>query len=191
MTPIWNRRRRRGVMALTAIAHLGVISACGDGGARRHDAHQFAARRLDGNWEITVRLERRMSLSMTPATLPFSVRGTITMMTNDRIDATFASISEPTALGLYALRLDSLGLPQWQDGEVPALAARAHDPARGGAERDSVLIVLNPATPARIVRLTGVLTGESVLGEWTAASPLGGGGTFEMRRRVGALDARR
>ena len=160
MTTTWRQRRRSGASALALVAYLGLMSACGGGGSRRHEAGQFAARRLDGTWEVSLRLERRMSLAMTPATLPFTVHGTITMMTNDRTDVSFGSMSEPTAIGVYALRLDSLGLPPWQDGEMPELAARAHDPARGsGAESDSVLIVLNPAAPARLVRLTGALAG--------------------------------
>lgn len=167
---------------------LMMLGACGGAGARRSDAERIGSGRLDGMWELTLRLDRRMSLSSTPATLPFTARGTVTMLANDRSDVSFASMAEPTEIGVYALRLDSLGLPSWQQGEVPTLAARERPSVvRTSVVRgDSILIVLNPGTPARVVRLAGVFADNVIRGEWTAASPLGGGGAFVMRRATPA-----
>lgn len=157
--------------------------ACADGGSRRAEAGRVPTKRLDGGWDLSLRLERAMSLSSTPVALPFTVRGVITMMTNDRPALSFASISAPTQIGVYALPLDSLGLLPWDRGEVPTLAARdigrTSFPAATG---DSVLIVLNPGMPGRTLRLAGVYVDGRIRGEWIAESPLGGGGTFEMRR---------
>ena len=128
-----------------------------------------------------------MSLSSTPRALPFTVRGVITMMTNDRPDLSFASLVAPTQIGVYTLPLDSLGLLPRESGEVPTLATRdLGGPASSAASRDSILIVLNPGTPGRMLRLAGVVVDGVVRGAWIAESPLGGGGTFEMHRSPAA-----
>ena len=179
---------RRAARACVAAILLVTSAACEARGARRSEVASPPTRRLDGAWELTMRLDRRMSLSATPATLPFTLRGTVTMMTNENVGASFAPIAAPTAIGVYAIRMDSLGLSSPLDGDVPTLAARERlqraTPA--GATRDSVLIVLNPASPTRLVRFVGALGGAVIRGEWTAESPLGGGGTFEMHRATRA-----
>jgi hypothetical protein len=178
-----NDLRSTGAGFLLAAVLLVVPGACGEGGARKSDVGQPAARHLDGTWMLTLRLERPMSLSGTPAALPFTIRGTVAMMTNERSHASFASIAKPTQIGVYALRLDSLGLLPWPQGDVPTVAAREIiAPSSAAASRDSILVVLNPAMPTRLIRLTGAFVGDVMRGAWTAESPLGGGGTFEMRR---------
>ena len=166
---------------LIAAGCLMLLAACGGGVPRRSDVEQQPPRRLDGDWTLSLRLERGMSLASTPATLPFTLRGTLTMMMNQRADVSFASITAPTQIGVYALRLDSLGLAPWQAGDVPTVAARELNPSSPATSRDSIVIVLNPAMPTRLVRLTGAFAGDVARGTWTAESPLGGGGTFEMR----------
>lgn len=179
--------RSRQFVTCVAAALLLASSACGRNARRRSDSGQLPTRRLDGSWALSLRLDRRMSLSGIPASLPFTLHGTVTLMANDRSDVSFASIAEPTEIGVYALRLDSLGLASWQEGEMPTLAARETAPSSSVATGDSIVIVLNPGVPTRLVRLAGVFTSDVVRGEWTAESPLGGGGTFDLRRVTAAV----
>jgi hypothetical protein len=172
---------RHPMAVVVAVALLMSLGACGDGGSRGAET-QHPNRHLEGTWALSLRLERAMSLSNTPATLPFVLRGTLTMMTNERSDVSFTSIAQPTQIGVYALRLDSLGLLPWQSGDVPTVAAREITAGSSAVARDSIVIVLNPGMPTRFIRLTGALVGDVLRGAWTAESPLGGGGTFEMRR---------
>lgn len=172
---------RGAIAVVVAHAILMGLGACGDAGSRGAET-QHPNRHLEGTWALSLRLERAMSLSNTPSTIPFVLRGTLTMMTNERADVSLASIAQPTQIGVYALRLDSLGLLPWQSGDVPTVAAREITAGSSAVARDSIVIVLNPGMPTRLIHLTGVLVRDVVRGQWTAESPLGGGGTFEMRR---------
>jgi len=170
--------------AATVLAALLVaVGACGDASSGRAGTGQRPPHRLDGTWTLGLRLERPMSLSRTPVALPFTVSGVVMLMTNERSDVSFASVAAPTQIGVYALSLDSLGLISWPRDAVPTVAAReVVSPSPPETSRDSVLIVLNPATPGRMLHLSGRILDGTIRGKWTAESPLGGGGTFEMRR---------
>jgi hypothetical protein len=171
----------------SAAALVGMLLVCSCGGGKAEQARDPSAEadRLEGTWDLNLRLERAMSLSPTVAPLPFTVRGAVTMMANRRTDISFPSITQPTQIGVFQLALDSLGLARWEDGELPGLAAREMRPAASAHadQRDSVVILLNPNIPTREIRLIGVFDGDDVRGAWTAESPLGGGGTFLLRRR--------
>ena len=185
--PDWRRP------AASALIMLSMVCSCSGDEAGKSRDPSAAADRLEGAWDLSLRLERAMSLSPTAAALPFTVRGAVTMMGNRRTDVSFPSIPQPTQIGVYQLALDSLGLARWDENEVPGLVAReARKLANAPSDhRDSVVIVLNPGIPTRVIRLLGVIDGDDVRGAWTAESPLGGGGTFLLRRRRAAVSLAR
>lgn len=176
------RRHRRWANVLFALL-LPALGACDNGASRRPTGGRRPPHRLDGAWTLDLHVERPMSLSYRRVTLPFTVGGTMMLMTNESADVSFESVAVPTQIGVYALQLDSLGLVSWPRDDVPTVAARevALD-SSPATSRDSVLIVLNPVTPGRMLRLNGRLVDGMIRGTWAAESPLGGGGTFEMRR---------
>lgn len=175
-------------------ALMGMLLVCSCGGGKAEQARDPSAEadRLEGTWDLNLRLERAMSLSPTAAPLPFTVRGAVTMMANRRTDVSFPSISQPTQIGVYQLALDSLGLARWEEGEVPGLAAREMRPAAHprGDQPDSVVIVLNPSIPTREIRLMGVFDGPDVRGAWTAESPLVSGRSCVLLTPHQASDVR-
>ena len=177
------RARRRAMRSARFALALATLSACVADGARNSQARQEVPHRLDGTWDVALRLERPMSLSATLAALPFTVHGTMTLMANTQGTETSGTIAAPTQIGVYSLLLDSLGLLPLARGDVPTVTAL--EVARSSLAdtlRDSVLFVLNPATSGGKLRLTGRLVDGVITGVWTAQSPLGGGGTFAMRR---------
>ena len=181
-----SERCAESLMRKLAVILLGVVmllaSACGEVRSTVQDVPGATAAHLSGTWDLSLRVERPMSLSHTPATPPFTVRGTVMLMATSRHDLSFASMRAPTQIGVYELALDSLGLLEWNAGVIPAVAARAVPTSANAGMADSVFMVLNPGVPEREIRLTGVFTGEDVRGVWTAASPLGGGGSFVLQR---------
>ena len=128
-------------------------------------------------------VERPMSFATT-ASLPRTVVGSLMLATNRRSDISFPSMRDPMQIGVYQISLDSLGLPSLVAGSMPSLAGRVVPTSAKPAatEDDSLFIVLNPGMEERTIRLSGVFTRETAHGTWTATSPLGGGGTFTLRR---------
>ena len=185
--PMWSLR-----VCASALTALAMVCSCSGGTAEKTRDSSVETDRLEGTWDVSLRLERPMSLSPTAAPPPFTVRGAMTMLANRQTDVSFPSIAQPTQIGVYQLPLSALGLARWEDGEVPGLAAREMRPAAGtpGDHPDSIVIVLNPDHSTRLIRLLGVIDGDDIRGVWTAESPLGGGGTFLLRRRKAIVSLR-
>lgn len=179
-----NLRRRtalaamREAVTIIALCALPVLLACaGDLGQQRPALDSSHAGKLTGTWDITLQLERPMSLR-TPAGLPRQVSGSLALLEDRHAERSFAAMKDPTHIGVYDIALDSLELPPWDAGLVPGVAARVV-PAESG--RDSIYILVNPETPGHMLRLSGIFADDGAKGTWVADSPLGGGGTFTLR----------
>lgn len=148
---------------------------------------QTSSARIDGVWQMDLRIERPMSFSADGKSLPRSVGGTLALLKNRVGPAVAADIMKAaTHTGVYDLDLVAIGLPAAEGGNVPSVAARivrADRPTSSGAAGDSIILLLNPDLPARAIRLSGVIADDVVRGVWVAESPLGGGGSFVLRRR--------
>ena len=170
--------RIAGVTIITLCA-LPILLACaGDTGQQRPATDAAQAAKLTGTWDITLQLNRPLSLRTTGGKLPRHVAGSIALLEDRHAERSFAAMKDPTHIGVYDIALDSLELPPWDVSLVPGLAARVVPSASG---RDSIYIVVNPETPGHMLRLSGVFAGDDVKGMWVAESPLGGGGTFTLR----------
>lgn len=173
--------RSVGATIITLCA-LPVLLACaGDSAQQRPATDSSHAGKLSGTWDITLQLERPLSLRTTLGGLPRHVTGSVALLEDRHAERSFASMKEPTHIGVYDIALDSLELPPWDASLVPGLAARVK-PSDSG--KDSIYIVVNPETPGHMLRLSGVFADNGAQGIWVAESPLGGGGTFTLRRHV-------
>ena len=168
----------RAVITLSACL---MASGCvGDTAQPRRPSTDAGSARLSGTWAITLRLERPASLATDAKRLPRNVEGTVMLLEDHDAARSFAEMKDPTYIGVYDIDLDSLELPPWDAYVLPGIAAHA---GPGRARPDSVFLVINPTMTGHAVRLSGVLEGNQATGTWTADSPLGGGGTFTLRRR--------
>ena len=169
-------------ITIIALCALPILLACADDSGRQRSGIDAAhSEKLTGVWDITLRLERPLSLRTT-AGLPRLVSGNIALLEDRHAERSFAVMKDPTHIGVYDIALDSLDLPPWDRGLVPGVAARVVPSASGS---DSLQIVVNPETPGHMLRLSGVFVDDGVQGTWLAESPLGGGGSFTLRRRRG------
>ena len=142
--------------------------------------------RINGVWQMDLRMERPMSFATDGQSLPRSVGGTLALLENHVGPVAGENMSAATHTGVYDLDLAAIGLPAAEGRNVPGVAAgivHVDRATSGGAAGDSIFLLLNPDTPARVIRLTGVIADDVVRGAWVAQSPLGGGGTFVLRRR--------
>jgi hypothetical protein len=176
------RPARKARVSIIALCALPILLACADDSGRQRSGIDAAhSGKLTGVWDITLRLERPLSLRTT-AGLPRLVSGSIALLEDRHAERSFSAMRDPTHIGVYDIALDSLDLPPWDRGLVPGVAARIVPSTAG---RDSIQIVVNPETPGHTLRLSGVFADDGVRGTWLAESPLGGGGTFTLRRGRG------
>lgn len=174
-----SRRMRRTCVSIVTLCALPILHACErDNGQHRPAGDDERAARLSGVWNITLRLERSLSIRTMAGGLPRHVSGQIAFL-GRRADQMSTAMRNATNVGVYDIALDSLELPSWDPSLTPGLAARV---VRGVPGGDSILIVVNPETPGHRLKLSGILAGDAVRGFWLAESPLGGGGTFTLQR---------
>ena len=173
---------RRNALRVLSLCALPVLLAClDDARQRRATIDPSHAGLLTGTWDITLQLERPMSLRTTADALPRRVTGSIALLEDRRAERSFAAMKDPTHIGVYDIALDSLELPPWNISLVPGLAGRVVPRESGN---DSIYIVVNPETPGHMLRLSGVLVDDGgARGTWIAELPLGGGGTFTLRHK--------
>ena len=178
--PMMSRRVRRTCVSIVTVCALPILYACDRGyGEHRLVGDDERAAKLSGIWNITLRLERPLSIRAMTGGLPRDVRGRVAFLEHRSTERTLTAMSNPTNVGVYDIALDSLDLPAWDPSLMPGLAARV---VRGVSGHDSISIVVNPETPGHRLKLSGVLAGDAVRGLWLAESPLGGGGTFTLQR---------
>ena len=162
---------------------LAITLACGGESAPPDRVvNETLAGRLAGIWDVTLRLERPLSLSTDSRSLPRTVAGTMAILEGHSGQHSFEQMNGATHVGVYDVDLGALGFPSMDADIIPAVAAHvvAEPPASG---HDSVHMLMNPETPHHFLRLTGTVSGDSIHGAWIAESFLGGGGTFVMLRR--------
>ena len=181
-------------LAAFLVALLLALGCRSDSPSKRRDLDEPMMHRLAGSWDVTLRLERPLSLNMDASKLPRTVDGIATFLEARNGKLSFEELSGPTHIGVYDIDLNALGFPPRDEGVIPGLAARnvtgqSQSPVSPG--RDSVYIVINPETPRHSLRLTGLFEGDSIRGIWVAESFLGGGGTFTLRRDGGKQAAGR
>jgi hypothetical protein len=164
--------------AMASMLALVVGLGCGDS-AKTPAVDESVAGRLIGTWDLTLSLDRPLSLSTDAHTLPRSVAGTVAFLEASKEHLSFEGLGAPTHMGVYHVDLGALGFPARDADVVPDLAARVVAAPR----RDSVYILLNPETPRYALRFSGTFDANGASGVWVAESFLGGGGTFVMRRR--------
>ncbi|MEP6729403.1 MAG: hypothetical protein ABJE10_02140 [bacterium] len=163
---------------------LFVAVACGSGAEKRTRAlDDAAARRLIGAWDVTLWLDRPVSMAATSQPLPVRVSGTMAFVENHYDQPSFPELEAPTHSGVYDVNLSVFGVPPHDDGGATVIARAARNTV--GGQRDSVFIVMNPGQRTALL-LRGTFERDSVVGAWTSESLVGGGGRFVLVRRVGA-----
>ena len=181
MMHVLHATRRTVASMLAALA----IAGCSNGAARTPTLDESVAGRLVGTWDISLTLERPLSLSTDERTLPRRVSGTAALLEAGPETMSFEQMQNATHMGVFRIDLSSLGFPGRDAGVIPDVAARIVVTAQraGAAAPDSLYLILNPETPRYSIRLAGTLDATSASGTWIAESFLGGGGAFVMRRR--------
>ena len=175
---------------------LTLSASCGSETSERAGALAEApAQRLIGTWELTLWLDRPITLATSGAKLPVRAQGTLALVEARSGQRSFPELREPTHSGAYDIDLRVLGLPN-ADGDVPVAVARtteviaatpptAHAARFGGTDGDSVVIVLSPGASRGVLLLSGTFHDDSIVGTWTVQEALGGGGRFVCVRHGG------
>ncbi|MES2178855.1 MAG: hypothetical protein V4550_13420 [Gemmatimonadota bacterium] len=174
--------------AVAIILALLMTSACRSDNTRRPPNLDDVGVHLAGTWDVTLRLDRPLTLATDASSLPRTVAGTIVLLENRDPRLAFGELRAPTHVGTYDIDLVSLGFPATDAGAIPGVAARSFSIglAPTPAERqDSVFLILNPESPRLMLRLNGTFNGERAEGVWMSETFLGGGGAFTLTRRAG------
>jgi hypothetical protein len=153
-------------------------------------SHADAAR-LVGAWNVTIVLERPLTiLADTSAIRP--VTGSIAFTENRQGDLEVESFGLVTHLGVSDLDLHSFSLPLGHDDRERLVIARTAPIVRvrgtgTSVAKDSVSILIQTADEQLNVILAGILTGDTVVGRWTAEHLRNeAAGRFVMSRRTSA-----
>jgi hypothetical protein len=147
------------------------------------------AKRLIGAWDVTLVLERSITPLDDARDLERSVPGTIAFTENRGSELEVTDFGVVTHKGVYDLDLTSFRLPAADDGRFPYAIART-TALRSTQERlasvggdDSVSVALSPGDSHLSIRLTGLLTGDTIAGAWIAEFVRSqASGRFVMRR---------
>lgn len=177
------RRKNETRRLISSLLALLICAGCGgDSSGTGRAIDETVASRLVGTWDLTLSLERPLSLSTDAHTLPRHTTGTVALLEASAEHLSYEGMTGPTHMGVFHVDMSSLGFPARETDGIPDLVARVVDtpPMRG---RDSVYMLLNPEMPRYAVQLTGTFDAQGITGVWVAESFLGGGGTFVMRRR--------
>ena len=177
-----------GRIVAAVLLMLCVASACRSNGAERQRAMDDApARRLVGVWDVTLHLDRALTLTSHAKTVPRDVAGTITLVEDHFGRATYPQMSAPTHAGAYDVDFRIFDFQARDAADAPIAVARTtHDSSTSlnRTHADSAYIVLNPGTSRYALMLAGAFTGDSIAGVWSVESFLGGGGTFALHRHM-------
>jgi hypothetical protein len=174
-----------GWRASVALIAWVMLIGCRGESKRGQVVNEPMSARLVGTWQLTLRLERPMSLSVAGSKLPRTVEGRVALLEDRATNLSFEQLAAPTHLGVYVIDLAALGFPPPSAGAVPILVVRmtqSPSSSEAAVRQDSVYIVINPETPRFSLVLTGTFEGDQASGVWVAASLLGGGGSFTLRR---------
>ena len=176
----------RRVTAALCAATL-VITACsGEPHDRVSALDEAPARELVGVWDVTLRLDRPLTLAPIDNGSSREVAGTITLLEDHFGRPSYPQLTVPTHTGAYDVDFRPFGVNVRNSVDAPIVVARTGHDTSGAAAlslADSVFIVLNPGTSRYAVLLVGRLAGDTIAGIWSAESFLGGGGVFVLRRR--------
>lgn len=161
---------RRSRMALWRGARLVPMVAIALACARRAPVDVEAARRLEGDWALTLTVDP----SPGPA-LPAEIRGTVALLVNRSAVRVPDFPGAPLAVGVHDLTLGALA-PGGEGSRVPAVVATLVG--------DSAVVVIGP-NGTRPIRMRGVAHGDSIAGRWSATQRAGPGfsGAFTLVRR--------
>ena len=151
------RSTRNARVTIVTLCVLPILLACsGDGRHQRAAIDPSHAGLLTGTWDITLQLERPMSLRTTAAELPHHVTGSVALLEDRQAERSFAAMKDPTHIGVYDIALDSLELPPWDAGVVPGLAAplifELTLSCMGQAPNDSFRTAYTDIRPTRIAK---------------------------------------
>lgn len=167
-----NKVARARMVAGAACAAL----ACHDGGSSRKTADTTQATDLAGLWEIRLKLERPVVLVTTTTRMPDEVRGYFAFVRNHARRDRYPAIGTPSYYGSYDVDFAPFGFGPSTKNVPPSALASLY-------AGDSVLIALDATDTELAVTLRGAMTGDSLVGGWTASSRrVGGGGVYVMRR---------
>lgn len=144
------------------------------------------AARLVGGWNLTLVLEHPPTPLYDDRAPAHPVTGTIAFIENRTSDAQFDRFGSVTHKGVYDLDLAAFRLPAVTDARSQSAVARTV-PLRGvhsPESADSVIIALVPGDARLWVRLSGLLSGDTIAGSWTAEFlRTEASGRFVMTRR--------
>ena len=148
----------------------------------RVPAAQESAVPFAGVWSVTLTLERPITFATGGTALPRVITGSVALLAVNHDHRPLDPRTEATHTGVYDLDVRALGLPARGPDVPPLVVARTVGHAGLRAQRDSIYLEFNPGAPRHVLYLSGVLTAAGADGVWRAASFLGGGGTFRLRR---------
>ena len=152
--------------------------ACRDKGASQKSPDAPRSADLSGTWDIRLRLERPVVLASDTEHSPKEVHGDFAFVSNHARRDRYPEIGIPNYYGSYDIDFAPFGFASGTSGDPPSALATLFD-------RDSVLIVLDATNTELTLTLRGSISGDSVVGGWTASSRhVGGGGSFAMRKLV-------
>ena len=168
------------------VAALVTAVACGDDAVeRQHVLEGVPAQHLVGAWDVTLRLERPITIALGQKDLPRTMVGTVMFLQTRYEHLSFPQMGAPTHAGVYDMNFRELGFPSGEAGEIPLVIARTVGDSRAlsrAISAESLYIVFNPGTSRYALLLSGRFSGDSIVGTWAVESFLGGGGAFVLRR---------
>ena len=171
-------------VSLILIAVLATTGCRGEVTPQARAPAASADKTMEGDWDITLRLERPMSFAELGQRIPRSVGGRITLLEEKTGRHGTQGDAMPTFVGVFDIDVAALGLPTDEVRDIPAIVAHRSPsaPAASNERPDSLFLVMNPQSPRHSVQLSGVIAGDRASGTWTVESPLGGGGSFVLQR---------
>jgi len=177
-----HRARTRWSLALPAL--LIFSSACGneDQSERAALLATPAAKHLVGTWTAKFWIDAgpRRSKQVDSTT----VAGTISLEEDRYGSVSTDALQSATHAGVYNVDFSKFGFSSRQSDELPAAIASVSRQQSRDQSKDSVTIVLSPGTALYPVVMTGLVYGDSAIGQWYAAAYRSGGmaGRFAMKR---------
>jgi hypothetical protein len=159
------------------VAGLAMAACAACAGHPVAEGHSAAARSLTGTWEARFTADAAPVIARERRVRPVSAE--VVLLENRWLGSVAGLSAEPTHYGTFDADFGPLGFDPRAEGQVPSIAAVVMG-------RDSVELVLQPASGAAPLTAAGHVAGDSVVGRWWHSGGRGVGiaGSFRMRRHA-------
>jgi hypothetical protein len=154
-----------------------MLIACNDRSALERQARAATTQRLIGAWDAGFHLDRALILRPDSESMKRVIHGQLAFLANRSVDRAYPTMNSPSAYGSFDVDFSPFGFDARSDDEPPMAVA-------GWLSADSLEIILGDPRSDVTVRMTGRVTGDSIIGGWRVlvARTGGGGGHFVMVR---------